>query len=483
MLRPILLMLLAGLGCSVDKERPTPLDGAKRAGQTADGSSADGGVRRSSPWGLHAVGMPFVSRVHESNASMIRIIISGAIWKKIEAERGLDFSKLDLIVHGLQKHGMDLVITLDSNSEKWGAPHLFERRKGKLDPTIRSDKPKRAGQYEETLRAIAERYDGDGQDDMPGLAYSVDHYQIVNEWVWQWEGSKKDYLEHLKISRKVIRKAHAQARIILGGLTGVEHLAVEEGIDGSGKLKVGGMFGLDEPRVVTIDELKRKMPGQVEKNVERLRYILAEGAPHYDIIDLHSYTESYEEMLPSIETIKKLAPDKELWSMESGGPFYRYSPEKHSDDIVKRYVAALAQGVTKLFWSSYNPTMGWSKNFTNLSLIDDRGRDKAAYFTYRFLAGNMAGFRSSSRVPSGPGVEAYEVTGRDHRLYVVWADGKRNVRLPWQDRVEGLRAVRLHVASGRRIEVQNVALTHVERGVELGVTRAPTFVGRGLRQY
>jgi hypothetical protein len=467
------------------EEPKGPLDKLRKLRQALRGESAqqtpsvNAGVRRDTPFGLHAVGMPFLSKLGDSDASIVRIIISGPIWKKLETKHGLDFSKLDKIVHGLQRNGIDLVITLDANSPRWGARHLFKKKWGGLEPTTHSDVPSNKQLYEETLRSIAERYDNDGKDDMPGLAYSVDYYQIVNEWVWQWEGVEKTYLSLLKDSWHAIKGVHPGAKIILGGLTGAEFLAIEERVDKNRRLKFGGMKGEDKPEIMSLDEFKKKQPGQVEASIKKLKFILTKGQDYYDIIDLHSYTDTYEEMIPSIKILKLFAPSKEIWSMENAGPYYNYSSQRHSQELVKRYVAGLDSGLTKIFWSSYNPTGGWSKNFLNLSLLDGRGNQKAAYHTYKFLASNMKGLQTLSKVDADPRVHVYRVVTDSGDLYIAWSEkGKRTVTLPRVTHSDNFKAVTLEVTSDKRIEVKEIASRLDKGNLEFQASTNPVFVAK-----
>jgi hypothetical protein len=315
---------------------------------------------------------------------------------------------------------------------------------------------------------------------MPGLAYSVDYYQIVNEWLWQWEGSKADYLRHLKISQRVIKGAHPEAKIILGGVTGVEYLAIEESVDSNRMLKLGGMLGKDKPIIMSLGEFKKKRPGQVEANIVKLKFILTKGKPYYDIIDLHSYTDTWQEMIPPIKVLKRYAPSKTIWSMENAGPFYNYSPERHSQELVKRYVAGLAYDLRKIFWSSYNPTRGWSKNFLNLSLLSGWGRQKAAYYTYKFLASNIKKVHAVSKIEAGPDVEAYRVQTDSGDLYIAWTDaGKRKkaITLPSPARSSRFKAITLRVVNGRQVEVEDVALLQQNGKLKFQVSENPVFVG------
>lgn len=432
--------------------------------------------KKVSMFGIHAVGLPYIKEVHEIGSSIVRIIIATPVWNMIETESGIDFTKLDYVVRTLQQNGIDVVFTVMPNSKKWAAAHLFKKKKGGVEPTVHADFPDRLDRYKKALGAIVERYDGDGKEDMPGLTFSIDYYQLVNEWVWQWKGSKQTYLKYLKASRDFIKEIHPGARIILGGLTGVEFWAIEKGIDNERDVKLGGMYGSDKPKIMSLESFKNKQPDHVEKMIRRLEFCLTDGKPYFDIIDLHSYTESYKEMVPSIEIIKKYAPEKELWSLENAGPFYRYSHEKHCQELVKRYIVAMYHGIRKMFWSSYNPTGGWSKNFLNLSLVTQKKQKKPAYFVYKFLAFHLSDHRSVEKLNLGSGIEAYKVLKDSGVVYVIWAEnGETKVTLPLKGVGEQARLVSFKVRGSRIKKLENQGPI---RGGQLRfkASEAPTFV-------
>jgi hypothetical protein len=432
--------------------------------------------KKVSMFGIHAVGLPYFKEVHELGSSIVRIIIATPVWNMIETESGIDFTKLDYAIRTLQKNGMDVVFTIMPNSRKWAAAHLFKKKKGGMEPTVHADLPDRFDQYKKAVGAIVERYDGDGKEDMPGLAFSIDCYQLVNEWVWQWMGSQQTYLKYLKASRDFIKEIHPGARIILGGLTGVEFWAIDKGIDNERNVKLGGMQGSNEPKIMSLESFKNKQPGHVEKMIKRLEFCLTDAKPYFDIIDLHSYTESYKEMIPSVEVIKKYAPEKELWSLENAGPFYRYSPEKHCQELVKRYIVGRYHGIRKIFWSSYNPTGGWSKNFLNLSLIAQKSQKKPAYFVYKFLAFQLSDLRSVEKLNLGSRIEAYKVLKDSGAVYVIWAEnGETKVTLPLKGAGEQARLLSFNVRWGR---INKVEKQGPIQGGQLifQVSETPTFV-------
>lgn len=88
----------------------------------------------------------------------------------------VDFRRLDAYVREFQGAGTgEIVICLRSASE-WGS-----QQAGKLRSTNIAPKPEFAGLYEKWVAAVVERYDGDGNRDMPGLRRPVRLYEIGSE--------------------------------------------------------------------------------------------------------------------------------------------------------------------------------------------------------------------------------------------------------------------------------------------------------------
>lgn len=84
-------------------------------------------------------------------------------------------------------------------------------------------------EYRQFLSALVERYDGDGVDDMPGLAIPVKYWEILNEPEMDsaeltfYKGSKAEYVELLKESREAVRDACPDCLIVQGGAAGSDN--------------------------------------------------------------------------------------------------------------------------------------------------------------------------------------------------------------------------------------------------------------------
>jgi hypothetical protein len=78
------------------------------------------------------------------------------------------------------------------------------------------------------LTAVVERYDGDGVEDMPGLAYPIRHWEVANEPSMQgghgyfFQGTSADYLSILRLAFETITTADPEATVLTGGQAGMQ---------------------------------------------------------------------------------------------------------------------------------------------------------------------------------------------------------------------------------------------------------------------
>jgi len=113
---------------------------------------------------------------------------------KIEMKKGkYDFSQADEVVRKAQAKNLDILATIwpyaEWDQERWGSINRFAE---KIDfPELPSSryKPYDMQAYRKFVKALVERYDGDGIDDMPGLKKPVKYWEILNEP----EAQTKDY--------------------------------------------------------------------------------------------------------------------------------------------------------------------------------------------------------------------------------------------------------------------------------------------------
>jgi len=81
--------------------------------------------------------------------------------------------------------------------------------------------------YTKWLKALVDRYDGNGSNDMPGLKYPVRHWEIINEPEMNgngmsfFQGTSNEYLDVLKMSYQAIKSQDSNSFVLTGGQAGI----------------------------------------------------------------------------------------------------------------------------------------------------------------------------------------------------------------------------------------------------------------------
>jgi len=165
-----------------------------------------------------------------------------ANWQQIEPRKGeYHWEYIDRYVRTAQQRNIQILFTISPYTD-WDQetcnldlpyiPHYkpeegekgdwgkFGRGKDILAHAHRKGKPCDMEAYEEFLRRLVERYDGDGLDDMPGLRYQIRYWEIGNEVDCRgyFQGSAKDYFEILKVSYTIIKQTDPNAKVLISTL-------------------------------------------------------------------------------------------------------------------------------------------------------------------------------------------------------------------------------------------------------------------------
>jgi len=281
--------------------------------------------------------------------------------------------------------------------------------------------------YARWVTACVERYDGDGVDDMPGLKGRHLYWQIENELTWRWIGTKEELVQLFRITSEAIRRAEPEAKIVMGGMTGVELLALADGYLGDqqyifqGKAQSRDQVAADS-RVLRFRELNE--------------YLLEKGASYFDIVSFHKYGD-YQFVPGCVAWLRdKMAAhgySKPTISTEMGGPFINryeaYTESSHADAVIKYHVVSLACGIEQIHWSTLFPTPQWGESFVNTSLVDIHKSKRPAYHTYTLLVLKLKGLRAAERMRLDDGD-----TGT--RLY-KFETGNGVVFIAWSERING----------------------------------------------
>lgn len=170
-----------------------------------------------------------------------------AVWEMIQTEDGgdYDWDFMDNVVKKANTHEINLLITIwpfaawdqvrkadasaceVANTDEF-LPNEEAEAKGRDEyiPGYRCN-PYDWAEYQRWVRAMVERYDGDGRKDMPGLTIPVTYWEVMNEpdlpgsdtLDFYKEGSD-EYYTLLRRTAKAIRRSDNDANIVIAGAAG-----------------------------------------------------------------------------------------------------------------------------------------------------------------------------------------------------------------------------------------------------------------------
>ena len=148
------------------------------------------------------------------------------IWNHIEKEKGkFTWEEADKYVIYAQEHNQTILATIWPHTN-WEQKSC--KRKKAKSPfgkrfTKYLSKPCSMDDYKNFLVKLVDRYDGDGSNDMPGLAKPIKYWDVMNEPEFKmfFKGSKEDFIEIFNFSSKVIKEKQPDAVIVMAGAAGM----------------------------------------------------------------------------------------------------------------------------------------------------------------------------------------------------------------------------------------------------------------------
>ena len=148
------------------------------------------------------------------------------VWNKIEKKQGVfSWEEADQYVLYAQNHNQKTIATIWPYAN-WDQKSC-KRRKGR-SPFGKKfskylSKPCSMDNYKIFLTKLVDRYDGDGKNDMPGLAIPIMHWEIMNEPEFRmfFRGTEDEFVEIFNVSSKLIRSKQKNSVIIMAGAAGM----------------------------------------------------------------------------------------------------------------------------------------------------------------------------------------------------------------------------------------------------------------------
>jgi hypothetical protein len=340
-------------------------------------------------------------------------------WDMVEPQDDIyNFRYVDEVVSIHDELDIGMMITLMSVSE-WGA------RGGVGDSRWASSPPLDDEKWREFVQEVVSRYKG-----------KVVYWQIENEiadsgfgetYMRFWNGTKEEYIEHLRKTREYILEIDPDAKIVLQGFANEVFILMEEGDEDMKN------FFLD---------------------------IMREAEPYIDGIDFHQYREydSVREIMKWVRIgIENYTHDVEIFSTEAGDPkviesyrgltqskdindmsvrpfSYYLSTSFETKHIVRRYQAqslvkrltvSISEGVDRILWVSIKDfslenTPDWF--FLIMGLTDKDGVKKPHYYAYKLLIEKTLGFESVDELTDEDrNIKLFRYNIPSGEVYVAWS--------------------------------------------------------------
>ncbi len=281
-----------------------------------------------------------------------------------------------------------------------------------------SYRPKDVKEYRRWVKAVVERYDGDGVEDMPGLKVPVKYWQVDNE-PSRRKGER--YTDLFNITSSAIKEADQQAQVLVGGLW----------------IPVGyNLLRYERASLPIIKELEGKS---------------------IDIFDFHWHGKAGEwKLFP--QAIARVRQDLEnngfgnipIWITEmctySGQPFHwrfgeypKQSEREQAVEIIKRHAVALGEGVKRIFtaWGIMEGFGAPRDNdiFDNTGFIYDgigpndhgKGVKKIVYWSYQKMTQLLSYWDGSKpkMINIGNGILGYRFkfnSNEERGIIIAWID-------------------------------------------------------------
>ena len=444
-------------------------------------------------------------------------------WGKMQPspEAEIDFTRLDKFVSEFQRIGVsELVLALRSLSN-WATKEV--RVEGFFFPLKGGIKAEYLDDYENWVGAVVERYDGDGNADMPGLRAPVHYYEIGVEFS---SYEPEPVGEYLAILERAYRAAHAAYADVL-----IAHVAF---------LATPALFN-----VMAAPDYDFAFTQLVDKThpLADMRAIL-DRPDIFDVLNIHSLGHPYEiEAIVAwlnFETGQRGYQKPIIISDTGSTPFIawgaatncgkpaaqmgrvvppatdadrcrladyfsklvagdaetlRWTQEFVAQDTVKRVVVAAEQGIALIDTAFTEDllllklplaqagagTAAWA------GLVDfDRREFRPSYYALQQLIRNLGSYESITRMAyDDEGVRVYQVERAGQRFWIAWYD-PRILFLPGetipQTSVQlnvGALSVNLEALAISQAGSERQTLSAVDGVVVLTLTPAATYLFEG----
>lgn len=254
---------------------------------------------------------------------------------------------------------------------------------GIIDPRRLDNRYPSPQEFAGFVKEIVERYDGDGEGDIPNLPHPVLVWEICNEVGIGWQGFTEDlYVDYVKATYRAVKETCPACRLASGAI--------------------------------------------VERPNSHFERLLERAVDSFDIISYHSYR-----YLLNVDGITRYFQQKDvkkpIWLTESqfGGMLRRENKpqEQIARELVKSYVYALARGFDKVFPSELKALPRQPEGLRWSCLIDEKGNKRPSFQVYKTLIKKIDFFTETSVIKAGPDVYVFKFLVDGKPVHVLWGFG------------------------------------------------------------
>ena len=470
--RPLLLAVcasLVGCGGGSPATAPTPTEPGP-AGGGADATS----------WGFFLYTSDFSGGL--ANARWSRS--TGVVWQRVEPVPGTgnyDWNQLDDLVRSAQSAGISRVFVLKTgNGSAFSEPDCFQRVEsaaaagGFPDGRVLSScpiRPEMEGAWSRMVTELVERYDGDGNRDMPGIIRDIRvDIEVENEAYSRqyWDYGTTDralaadrYLRLLDLSYRAKQAADPDTQVVLTGLFQPNLLARCDGNPSSPGCTPAVLQNvaftkriLSRPEIfdavdVHVFAYYHFEPGYIDsgfqwvtdqmqqRGYQRPVYSLEWTGANMLPINFEGYTDAFRAYFPYSASFPGNAAFQAMYAGldQPGNVLYRqWFEAEQAKEFGKLFTNLLARGVRRLVhvqYSDYYPGSDWNNVYWNwqgiIKYVGGAPIRKPSYYTYNILSQRLFGFLAVRRIGQG-NVRLYEFTfPTGEPTYVLWTDGANAV--------------------------------------------------------
>ncbi|MFZ5479363.1 MAG: glycoside hydrolase family 44 protein [Myxococcota bacterium] len=243
--------------------------------------------------------------------------------------------------------------------------------------------------YEAYVRALVERYDGDGVDDAPGLRAPVRYWEVDNEPDLKFTNPPRGAVRDVEPG--TFCKPDEYARVLVASARAIRAAYPDAKVLGAGLYRPHAESGVDYLRALAGE------PG--------VRDAL-------DVLSLHTYADDDGGRLAAgIRNARGVLPDLPVWVTETSAP--GEDEAQQARRVVALAARAAVEGAERLFWHTLADPPARAKGggpeglrTHSLFRASDDGSlaEKPAAATFRHLAAVLGEHDLAGAVDAGPGV-------------------------------------------------------------------------------